>query len=127
MSKRTKKATELEVLREKVAIYEGLLHDINMYAAICLRGDLVQELVDNICNWSYAHRVGNGENSEERQDEIVRRAFLRLRDVKQDQKKSPIVYNEPALNRLMASSSGISGFSGAVPYYHDDNCPFCKP
>jgi hypothetical protein len=71
-------------LREKVAMYEGLLHDIQMHAEVTLRGDRVSDLIGNICRWSYAHRVGNGENTEEEQDKIVRKAFERLREVGSD-------------------------------------------
>lgn len=108
MSKRTRKATpkkaEIDVLREKVAMYEGLLHDIQMYAEVVLRGEKVRDLVYNICSWSYSHRVGNGENSEERQDEIIRCAFLRLRDVKPDE--------VDRMRSQRMASSGLSGFSG---------------
>jgi hypothetical protein len=73
-------------MREKIQTYEGLLHDIQMFAEVALRGDLVSKLIMNICSWSYAHRVGNGELSEVEQDRIIKRAFNKLRD-KGDQKE----------------------------------------
>ena len=72
-------------IREKIEKYEGLLHDVQMYAEVVLRGDKVHELILNICRWSYAHRVGNGEISEEEQDRIIRKAFDKLREVKKDE------------------------------------------
>jgi hypothetical protein len=77
----TSEETRLVELTEKVAMYEGLLHDLQMYAEITLQEDKVRKLVANICRWSYAHRVGNGENTEEEQYLIVRKAFEKLREV----------------------------------------------
>jgi hypothetical protein len=75
---------KLAELVKKVEMYEGLLHDVQMHAEVTLRGDRVSELIANICRWSYAHRVGNGENTEEEQDKMVRKAFERLREVGSD-------------------------------------------
>ena len=71
----------IKQLKEKCYMYEGFLHDINLYAEVVMDEIAVRNLIDNACNWSYAHRVGNGEYSEEEQDEIIRAKFLKLRDV----------------------------------------------
>ena len=71
-------AGELAELREKVDVYEQLLHRIQMNAEVVMDHEIVGDLIKNICRWSYAHRCGNGENSEAEQDAIVRRAFDRL-------------------------------------------------
>lgn len=71
--------TEIEQLREKVATYERLLHDINMYAAITLDSQTMKEIISLICEWSYAHRVGNGQLSDEEQAEMVQKMYNRLK------------------------------------------------
>jgi hypothetical protein len=71
-------AGELTELREKVIVYEQLLHKIQMNAEVVMDHEVVGDLITNICRWSYAHRCGNGENSEAEQDEIIRCAFDKL-------------------------------------------------
>lgn len=63
---------------EKVKIYEHFLHTLQLYAEITMEGDKVQKLIANACNWSYAHRRGNGEFSEEEQAALVEAALLQL-------------------------------------------------
>lgn len=64
-------------LQAKVRKYEEFLHAINMAQVACNR-ERMHKLIDNAFNWSYAHRVGNGEYTDEEQDAIVQRAFERL-------------------------------------------------
>ena len=45
---------------------------------MCTDGFGVKELVTNADNWSYSHRVGNGELSDEEQQKAVDRAFWKL-------------------------------------------------
>ena len=71
----------ISALTEKVEKYEQFLHDLNMYAEVTLNHKKAQRLVNNACDWSYAHRVGNGELSDEEQDAKIRRAFDRLTKV----------------------------------------------
>ena len=66
--------------QEKVAVYESLLHDIQLNAEVTMNGDNVRKLISNICSWSYAHRSGNGELTEEEQQERINYAFRKLRD-----------------------------------------------
>lgn len=61
-------------------MYEQFLHNLQMYS-VCGRGDLIQILVDNACSWSYAHRVGNGEYSDKKQDKLVAANFWKLTTV----------------------------------------------
>jgi len=68
-------------LIEKVEKYESLLHRIQLYSSVTMDRDKVGKLIRNIDRWSYAHRVGNGELSEEEQDEVIRKAFDKLLDV----------------------------------------------
>lgn len=69
---------ELAELREKTQVYEQLLHKIQLNAEVVMDHAVVGDLIRNICSWSYAHRRGNGEYSEQEQDAIVRSAFDRL-------------------------------------------------
>lgn len=69
---------ELRTLREKVDVYERLLHKIQLNAQVIMDHEVVKDLVSNICDWSYAHRQGNGELSYEEQDELIRRQFEKL-------------------------------------------------
>ena len=73
---------DMAELREKVVMYETLLHKIQLHAQVTMNSEAVHDLIGNICNWSYAHRCGNGEHSDEEQDALVRSAFLKLLDRK---------------------------------------------
>jgi len=68
--------------KQKIEMYEGLLHDINSSAAIAMRAEDVQRLIRNICDWSYAHRQGNGELTDKQQRNLINGAFWRLRNRK---------------------------------------------
>jgi hypothetical protein len=65
-------------LREKVQVYEALLHNIQMHREVTMNSVEVIKLLDKIGNWSYAHRQGNGEPTEAEQQRMVNRAFWRL-------------------------------------------------
>jgi exopolyphosphatase/pppGpp-phosphohydrolase len=67
-------------LKEKVEQYEQFLHSINM---MLISGSIkgVQKLIDNADCWSYAHRVGNGELSEEEQQKLIDKAFWNLNNI----------------------------------------------
>lgn len=66
-------------LKQKIEQYESFLHKIN---ACLMSGDheSVRELVENADNWSYAHRVGNGEHSDRKQQQIINNTFWKLLD-----------------------------------------------
>lgn len=65
--------------REKIAMYELVLDQVALRAET---GDKnFHKLINNICNWSYAHRVGNGELSEKQQEKIVTKAFWQLIEI----------------------------------------------
>jgi len=42
----------------------------------------IQKLLNNIDDWSYSHRKGNGELSEKEQQQIINKAFWKLNDLK---------------------------------------------
>ena len=64
--------------KQKVQMYERLLHKIQMYYSVCLNSAKVKTLLNNISAWSYAHRSGNGMVSEDEQQERIDEAFDRL-------------------------------------------------
>lgn len=68
--------------KEKIAMYESLLHDIQMYREVTMDGDKVRQLLDNIGSWSYAHRQGNGMLTESQQKRLITSKFKKLRDVR---------------------------------------------
>ena len=66
-------------LNEKVMQYEEFLHKINSFVTAC-NHEGVRELVQNADSWSYAHRVGNGEMSDRKQQQLIDAAFRKLLD-----------------------------------------------
>lgn len=66
-------------LKEKVEVYEQLLHDIQLHAEVTMDSVSVRLLIAKICNWSYTHRAGNGENSEAVQNKMINKAFWDLK------------------------------------------------
>lgn len=73
------KRPEKEVLAEKVKVYEQLMHKIQLLA-FTGNDELIRRTLDMICDWSYAHRSGNGELTDEEQEERIRQQFEKLKD-----------------------------------------------
>ena len=69
-------------LQEKVDMYERLLHLIQLNYAVTLNSENVKILLNNIDAWSYAHRRGNGEYSEQEQQGFIDSAFYKLTRIK---------------------------------------------
>jgi hypothetical protein len=74
-------------LKEKVSQYESFLHKINSFIVSC-NNDGIAELVQNADNWSYSHRVGNGEPSDREQQRMINNAFWKLLDTPEADKAS---------------------------------------
>jgi hypothetical protein len=51
-----------------------------MYAAVTLDQAAIAHVLSIVCDWSYAHRQGNGEFTEEQQASLVRKHFDRLKE-----------------------------------------------
>ena len=68
---------ELRTLREKVEAYESMLHSLQMYRSVTMDGPAINHMLDVICDWSYAHRRGNGEVDN---DILVAKAFDRIKN-----------------------------------------------
>ena len=75
-------------LREKVEKYEEFLHLLNM-ACTCSNNEMAKALVENADRWSYAHRVGNGELSDRKQQACINAAFHSLCDYQTAKNQTP--------------------------------------
>jgi hypothetical protein len=74
-------------LRQKVDQYESFLHKINSFIVSC-NNDGIKELVENADNWSYSHRISNGELSDRKQQQAINNAFWKLLDTPKADKDS---------------------------------------
>lgn len=68
-------------LQKKVNQYERFLHSLQLHAEVCMDHEKTKRLISNACSWSYAHRRGNGEYSDEEQEAIINHAFHKLTDL----------------------------------------------
>lgn len=66
--------------QEKVEVYEHVFHQLQMYREVVMSHEKVVQLLDIIGRWSYAHRCGNGEYSEEEQQQLVDNQFFKLKN-----------------------------------------------
>lgn len=66
-------------LKQKIEMYENFLHKINACIISC-NHEGVRELVQNADNWSYSHRISNGEFSDRKQQQVINNAFWKLLD-----------------------------------------------
>jgi len=48
----------------------------------------IAELVENADDWSYSHRIGNGELSDKKQQQVINNAFWKLCDTPKANKES---------------------------------------
>jgi hypothetical protein len=79
--------------KEKIKMYEALLHDIH-FAGVAFNHERIKAFLTNISSWSYAHRSGNGELTDEEQNARIESAFKKLRDMPPD-------YQPPDYRALM--------------------------
>jgi len=70
--------------KEKIEMYETLLHKIQLCSEVCMDSVKVGKLIRNICRWSRAHRIGNGEIEEERVDSMIESCFNKLLNMEDD-------------------------------------------
>lgn len=76
----------------KVQIYESFLHDLHFAYAVSMNHDRVNELLQLASMWSYAHRIGNGEYTDEEQQEIVNHATKQIAAAVSD--RAPQITNQ---------------------------------
>lgn len=67
--------------KEKIEVYEDLLHALYFARSVTMNRERVMELLDAIGNWSYAHRMGNGELTGKEQQELVDKAFGKIKEL----------------------------------------------
>lgn len=65
--------------KEKIAMYERFIDTLALYAET--GSNNLGTLLNNAGNWSYAHRLGNGEFTEKEQEELVTKKFWKLLDI----------------------------------------------
>lgn len=70
---------ELAVCLDKIKVYEDLFHDIQLYKDVVMDYKSLEKALDIICDWSYAHRAGNGERTDDEIQQAVNCQFLRLK------------------------------------------------
>ena len=66
--------------KEKIAVYESMFHALH-FAQVAMNPERVGKLLDSISAWSYAHRQGNGELTDEEQRELIEQAFKRMKEL----------------------------------------------
>lgn len=59
---------------ERIFHMESVLHQLNA-ARIAGNDKAINQLLDRIDDWSYAHRQGNGTLSIREQEQLIRKAF----------------------------------------------------
>ena len=81
MSSRDAKMTRAKTptLKEKVEVYEQLLHDLYFHSSVTMDHDKVMDCLNRIATWSYAHRGGNGELSQQQVRTAVNQAFWNVK------------------------------------------------
>ena len=62
----------------KIRCYEHVLHMIQLHAEVTMDRDKLSKVIRAVCDWSYAHRAGNGELSDEEVDEQIQKQFEKL-------------------------------------------------
>lgn len=66
---------DLSAVRRELGVWHSVAHSIQMYAMVTMDGVRLHKLIGLICDWSYAHRQGNGELDN---DVLVAKALERL-------------------------------------------------
>jgi hypothetical protein len=66
--------------KQKIEMYEKFIDNLALYAEVG-NAKLLWTLIDNAAEFSYAHRVGNGEYEEEQQEKIIAAKFWNLTTV----------------------------------------------
>ena len=78
-------STRKEIEKEN-EVFRLAFHYINTHAAITMRSDKVSEMIGAICNWSYAHRAGNGELTDIEQQKLIDSCFNKIKKLVQNEK-----------------------------------------
>lgn len=66
--------------KEKIAVYESMFHALH-FAQVAMNPERVGRLLDSISAWSYAHRQGNGELTDEEQQKLIERSLKKMKEL----------------------------------------------
>ncbi len=66
------------VIEDRNMHFNQILHRLNTFYAISMRSDCVSDMLTLIHKWSYAHRMGNGELTEEEQIGYIDKAWYNM-------------------------------------------------
>lgn len=66
--------------KEKIEAYEHFFHQINMHAAITMNAEKVQEAIELICAWSYAHRANSYDGDDKRRQQVIDNLICKMKD-----------------------------------------------
>jgi hypothetical protein len=72
---------ELAKLRKENEVFHDAFHYLHTHAQITMNYEKVTEMMSAISGWSYAHRSGNGELTEEEQQARVDLAFTKIKQI----------------------------------------------
>ncbi len=75
------KLSKWQQIEKENEVFKRVFHYINTHAAITMNAERMQEIIGAICSWSYAHRCGNGELSDEEQQALVDHAFDKIKQI----------------------------------------------
>lgn len=73
--------TKWQQMEKENEVFKRVFHHINTHAAITMNQEKMQEIIWTICAWSYAHRYGNGELTEEQQQARIDSAFNKIKQI----------------------------------------------
>lgn len=65
---------------KKIEIYESILHQIQLLREVSCNSQKLYVLLDDIGNWSYGHRVGNGTLTYRQQNKLIKNSLLKMYD-----------------------------------------------
>jgi hypothetical protein len=77
----TVRITEHNQLKTENEVFRRVFHHINTHFSITHNAGKMHEIIHAISSWSYAHRQGNGELSDEEQQELIDRKFDRIKQI----------------------------------------------
>jgi hypothetical protein len=68
--------------KEKIQIYESFFHQINLFYAVSMNSEKVQEALNLISDWSYTHRANVYDGNEKEREKRIEELVIKMRDFK---------------------------------------------
>lgn len=72
---------DIEELKYRNSVLEGIANKVQLHREVTMNSHKVIEILDALGDWSYSHRRGNGELSEEQTKHSIDKAFARLAEL----------------------------------------------